>query len=177
MVDAAGVDALSIAGAQTMRANVAGATRAGGVMISPAPAATRWSLRAKDSDALAGVIGRALPQKIGETLHGIAKLGPDEWHALLPEGEVLPSGEGRCLAIVDISSRAVGIRVEGAGAAELIMSGCALDLAHFEPGRATRTLFETVEIILRRESETRFQIDVWRSFAPWLWGALAAAAG
>ncbi|HZU64815.1 MAG TPA: sarcosine oxidase gamma subunit [Novosphingobium sp.] len=148
-----------------------------GAAIAQAPAATRWSLRARDPDVLAGLIGRALPQKIGETLHGIAKLGPDEWYALLPADEALPDGAGLPVCVVDVSSRAIGIRVEGQGAADIIGAGCPLDIAAIAPGRATRTVFETVEIVLWRESETRFHIEVWRSFAPWLWNALIASAG
>ena len=47
----------------------------------------------------------------------------------------------------------------------------------FPVGRATRTLFETVEIIVWRQSATRFRVETWRSFAPWLWDALNLAAG
>lgn len=143
--------------------------------LSLVPAATRHSLRARDPAVLARVIGRALPERIGEMRGGIACLGPDEYYALLPAGEVLPEGVGQAVSVVEISDRALGFVIEGAGAAALIAIGCPLDLDHFAIGRATRTLFETVEIILIREDTARFHIEVWRSFAPWLWHALAAA--
>jgi sarcosine oxidase, subunit gamma len=151
------------------------AVKADGVRISPTPAMARYSLRARDPEALAEIIGRAVPARIGETLDGIACLGPDEWLALLPDGTALPFGEGQAFSIVDVSSRAVGIVVEGPGAAALVGAGCPLDMERFSVGRTTRTLFETVEIVCWRTSETRFHIDVWRSFAPWLWNALVAA--
>jgi sarcosine oxidase subunit gamma len=50
------------------------------------------------------------------------------------------------------------------------------DLDRFAVGRATRTIFETVEVILIREDADRFQVEVWRSFADWLWTALTTAA-
>jgi sarcosine oxidase, subunit gamma len=56
------------------------------------------------------------------------------------------------------------------------MSGCPQDLDRFAVGKASRTIFETVEIILIREDEHQFHIEVWRSFASWLWTALTEAA-
>lgn len=147
-----------------------------GVVIAPAAPLRRYALRARDAGTLAAATGRVLPDRIGREVGGIAQLGPDEFLALLPEGEALPLGEGQPVSVVDISSRAVGIVVEGQRAAEVIMAGCPLDLDGFANGRVTRTLFETVEIVLRRESDTRFHIDVWRSFAPWLWQSLVSAA-
>lgn len=149
---------------------------ASGVRIAPAAAMARYALRARSADGLAAIIGRAVPAQIGETVDGIACLGPDEWAARLAAGTTLPMGEGQAASIVDILSRAVGIIIEGPAAASLIGTGCPLDVERFAVGRTTRTLFETVEIVLWRESETRFHLDVWRSFAPWLWNALIAAA-
>ena len=80
------------------------------------------------------------------------------------------------MSIVDISARAIGIVIYGERAVDVLVAGCPLDLATFSVGRTTRTVFETVEIIVTREAEVRWHIDVWRSFAPWLWQALSAAA-
>lgn len=146
-----------------------------GARISPAPQLTRYSLRARDPAMLEAKTGLTLPRRIGDTAAGIACLGPDEWYALLPEELVLPADADGPYSIVEVSSRAIGIVVEGPGAATLIGAGCPLDLERMAPGRATRTVFETVEIVLWREHETRFHIEVWRSFAPWLWAALAAS--
>lgn len=145
-----------------------------GTRLSRAPAAVRYSLRARSDAVLATSIGRALPDRIGAVRGGIARLGPDEYYALLPAGDTLPAAAGQAVSVVDISARALGFVIEGPGAAERIASGCSLDLDRFAIGRATRTLFETVEIILFRDDDERFCIDVWRSFAPWLWHVLAA---
>jgi sarcosine oxidase subunit gamma len=147
-----------------------------GVTLSAAVPMRRYALRARDPAMLAAIIGRALPAKIGETEGGIACLGPDEFYARLPADALLPDGAGQPVSVVDISARAVGIALEGARAIDVLTAGCPLDLARFAIGRTTRTIFETVEIIVTREAEARWHVDVWRSFAPWLWAALSAAA-
>jgi len=61
----------------------------------------------------------------------------------------------------------------GPGAVAALMRGCPLDLGQFTPGRATRTLFETVEIQIWMLAPDAFHVEVWRSFAPWLWHSIA----
>jgi sarcosine oxidase subunit gamma len=56
------------------------------------------------------------------------------------------------------------------------MAGCPLDLGQFAVGQATRTIYETVEIIVMRAAEDRFHVEVWRSFSAWLWMAMTMAA-
>jgi sarcosine oxidase, subunit gamma len=146
-----------------------------GVRLSLALDLVRYSMRARDPAVLEGVLGHDVPKRIGDTSDGIICLGPDEWYVILPDNFDLPRGEGLAVSVVDVSSRAVGFVLEGPGALAVLASGCPLDLARIAPGRATRTLFETVEIVIWRESETRWHIEVWRSFAPWLWHALLAA--
>jgi len=145
------------------------------VTLAPAGPLVRWSLRAKDPAVLSSAIGRPLPERIGTQLDGIARLGPDEWHALLPEGTMLPVVTGQPISQVDVSARSVGFTLTGPGAAAALGRGCPLDVARFTPGRATRTVFETVEIQIWAIAPEQFHVEVWRSFAPWLWHALAEA--
>jgi len=145
------------------------------VRLSHAEGKVRYSMRARDPAVLEGVLGRALPRRIGDTLDGIACLGPDEWYVVLPDNFDLPRGEGLPVSVVDVSSRAVGLVLEGPGALAVLSSGCPLDLAKMGVGRATRTVFETVEIVVWRETEDRWHVEVWRSFATWLWHAFLAA--
>ena len=147
-----------------------------GVTIGAAGEMSRYSMRARDPARLAEIVGRGLPQRIGEMANDVLQLGPDEFHALLPSGTVLPSGEGEAVSIVEVSSRAVGISLAGPRAVEVLMAGCPLDLTQMAVGRGTRTVFETTEIIVVRTGEERFHVDVWRSFAPWLWEALVHSA-
>lgn len=147
-----------------------------GVTISLAPPMARFSLRARQGQALETLLGVKVPKKIGAVEGGIACLGPDEWLLRAAPGTTMATSTGLPVAITDISERAVCLTVEGLRAPQLIMAGCPLDLDHFAVGRATRTVFETVEIIVIREAGDRFQIEVWRSFADWLWTALTTAA-
>ena len=146
-----------------------------GVRLSLAADLVRYSMRARDPAVLEGVLGREVPKRIGDTDAGIACLGPDEWYVILPDNFDLPRGEGLPVSVVDVSSRALGLVLEGPGALAVLSSGCPLDLARMGVGRATRTVFETVEIVVWRESETRWHVEVWRSFATWLWHAFVAA--
>jgi len=147
-----------------------------GVTITLAPPMRRWSLRARSRQALETLLGIRLPSRIGETLGEAACLGPDEW--LWRGAEAVPKdmGAGLPLSIVDISERSVGLILDGPSARAVLNAGCPLDLERFAVGRTTRTIYEGVEIILCRESETRWSVDVWRSFAEWLWLSVNTAA-
>lgn len=147
-----------------------------GVTISLAAPMARHSLRARQGQALETLLGVKVPKKIGETFGGIACLGPDEWLMRAPAGTAITVGQGLAIAVTNVSERVVCLIVQGPDAARLLSSGCPLDLDKFAVGRATRTIFESVEIILIRQSDDCFHVEVWRSFAPWLWTALTTAA-
>jgi sarcosine oxidase subunit gamma len=136
----------------------------------------RYSLRARQGQALETLLGAKMPKKIGAIEGGIACLGPDEWLLRAAEGTIIPMGTALPVAVTDVSERAICLIVEGPRSANILASGCPLDLDNFPAGRATRTIFETVEIILIRDAEDRFQVEIWRSFASWLWTALTTAA-
>jgi len=148
----------------------------GGVTIALAPPVARWSIRGRDASAVGAAIGVTLPARIGGCEGGTACLGPDEWLLRLPAGSTIPTGEGLPLAVTDISERAIGIVLEGPDALAVLTSGCPRNLALVPVGGARRTVYEGVEIVLFREAEARFVVEVWRSFAPWLWIALTTAA-
>lgn len=147
-----------------------------GATISLAVPMKRYSLRARSAQALETLLNVKVPSKIGATEGGIACLGPDEWLFRGEASAAMPTDAGLSVAITDVSERSTCLFVEGPRSAELLMSGCPLDLDNFAVGRATRTIYETVEIIIIRDAEDRFQVEVWRSFAPWLWTALTTAA-
>jgi sarcosine oxidase subunit gamma len=111
-------------------------------------------------------------------------LGPDEWLLLARDGEV--SAITKVLetalsplphSLVDVSHRQVGLKLEGEHAALLLSAGCPLDLdIHaFPTGMCTRTLLQKAEIVLWRTVEAAFQIEVARSFAPYVARFLAQA--
>ena len=146
-----------------------------GVTVALAPAATRFSLRGNASD-LATFTQVSLPTRIGDVGEAggdlAVMLGPDEWSLI---GAVSGDGAGQPVSIVEVSDRQVGFDVTGPRAADLLMSGCPLDLERLAVGRGTRTIYETVEIVVIKRAADAFRVEVWRSFAPWLWAALAQA--
>lgn len=111
-------------------------------------------------------------------------LGPDEWLLLARDGEaaaIMKVLDAALIplphALVDVSHRQTGLKVEGARAALLLNAGCPLDLdIHaFPVGMCTRTLLQKTEIVLWRTTETSFHLDVARSFAPYAWRFLEQA--
>ena len=106
------------------------------------------------------------------------RLGPDEWLLSGPESEAaqITSGIESTLAplhhaLVDIGHRHIALLVSGPRAADVINSGCALDLAQaaFPIGAATRTLLGKAEIILSKwDNAPAFEIECARSFAAYV---------
>jgi len=141
-------------------------------LISLAEPASRYVLRTRDIGSMSTPMLAATAYAGGYALH----IGPDEWLLILPEGKEPPQLDGRH-SIVNVSDRSVGLLIEGDGAVSLVQTGCPLDLHGFKVGKATRTLFEGVEIVLWRTNDDAFHIEVWRSFASWLHAALDLAAG
>lgn len=139
----------------------------------------RLSLRARgDLGPLGAALGVALPTRIGETAGTdirLACLGPDDWIITAPAGEVARL-QSACAAIyadhphslVDISGREVSFAVAGPRAAELLTLGCPRDIDSIAIGEARRTVMDGVTVVLWRDGENSFRIDVWNSFAPWL---------
>jgi sarcosine oxidase subunit gamma len=114
------------------------------------------------------------------------RLGPDEWLLSSAEGEAARIGRdvGAALAglhhsLVDVSHRHVALSVAGTRAADVLNSGCPLDLASpaFQVGCATRTLLGKAEIILTKSDDLpTFEIECARSFAAYVHGFLLEAA-
>ncbi|MCB4770987.1 sarcosine oxidase subunit gamma [Ancylobacter sp. Lp-2] len=158
--------------------------------LSALPPATRLVFRGRESAVgPAGIaFGAELPRQAcrfkrsGDRL--AAWLGPDEWLLIAEDAdpaaliaEIEPAVFGLPHALVDVSSRSLGIALEGPRAAYVLNQGCPLDLseAAFPVGMVTRTVFGKAEIVLLRETPERFRLDVWRSFAPYVWGLLEEA--
>ena len=152
-------------------------TAAARVGIPPAPG--RLSLRARKPalPALGAALGLALPERIGRraAADGVEALclGPDEWTLLAPaEGvaALLAAGAGvdQPHSLVDISGREVTLRIEGPRATDLLTLGCPRDIAAIPVGEGRRTVFDGVTVVLWRDGETSFRMDVWNSFAPHL---------
>jgi sarcosine oxidase, subunit gamma len=129
--------------------------------------------------AVAAALGLTLPERIGaRQVQGsrIALcLGPDEWVVHAPEDEA-PAILEACataaaaapLCLVDIGDREVALAVEGPGVRDLLAGFCPRDLDALPVGAGVRTLLDSVQVVLLREGEDQFRLEVWRSFAPHL---------
>jgi len=155
------------------------------------PPADRFILRGGEDAraACSRAFGAELPRQLGPAGQGEERsalwLGPDEW--LLIAGSEEPANlafeiEDEIGAVphslVDVSHRQVGLIVKGALATRALSAGCPLDLrlTAFPVGMATRTIFDKTEIVLWRQGEFEFRVEVGRSFAPYLVAALTEAA-
>lgn len=153
--------------------------------LRPAVDAARFSLRIAPQglEAASKILGLALPRAIGAAVSSDGRtaicLGPDEWYLIAPpsEQESLERGFAELYAttihsLVDVGHREVGIEIAGAGAAHALQAAIAFDIEAMPVGSGRRTLMDKAQIILLREAEDRFRIEVWRSFADHVWELL-----
>ncbi|MEZ0168788.1 sarcosine oxidase subunit gamma [Microvirga sp. TS319] len=162
------------------------------VVIRPLPAQARYSLRLNESDAAsAGTAAEfsldiPINTRSGSAGRSSIRLGPNEWlltgpyaDAAMIAEEVDKALSGRFYTLVDVSHRNVGFTVSGSRAAEVLNSGCPLDLAEaaFPTGMATRTLMGKAEIVLMRlDDRPTYQVECWRSFSTYVRDYLIEAA-
>ncbi len=149
------------------------------VRIEELAPTARFSLRvrATHAAALSEALGLDLPARVGRTAQAQGRtalcLGPDEWLICAPEEAreaiVAQAAEAYGAAphsLAEISDREISYEITGPAAQELISIACPRDLDLLAPGQAIRTVFDTAQVVLWRDSEDAFRLDVWRSFAP-----------
>lgn len=164
----------------------ASGTRAAGIV--PLGPTSRHVLRlAPDAAAAAGRAGLfdlsgAINSARGTGERFAARLGPDEWLLVAPDGDGsagrVAADLGGCFhSLVDVGHRQAAIAVSGAAAPMILNAGVPLDLDEraFPPGSATRTLLAKAEIVLVRWGEG-FRVECARSFAPYVHAFLREAA-
>jgi len=156
-----------------------------GFAVTLASHAARFSLRGAPEHAAA--FGPAAPATLRASTAGTRAalwLGPDEFLLIAPgeeasaiEASLKAALPAESTSLVDISHRQIGLTLEGRLAARCLSSGCPLDLrlSAFPVGMATRTIFLKTEIVLWRQAENCFHVEIWRSFAPYFVGHLAEA--
>ena len=150
--------------------------------LSEAPDQTRYILRGRAGihAPVAEVLGFALPtdacRATGTGERHALWLGPDEWLLLSPPGDRLDKALAFAIgdvphSVVEVSHRQVGMILDRPEAASILSVGCALDFdpAAFPVGMCTRTMLAKAEIVLWRTGPDAFHIEVWRSFAVYLW--------
>jgi sarcosine oxidase subunit gamma len=160
----------------------------GTVRLTPAPVASRISLRARAEDvtALSTALGLVLPTR-PKTSSTSADgrlalwLGPDEWLVIDDKAGGLMeacAASGALHSATDVSHRNTAIVVSGPGAEAAINAGCSLNLSPkvFPVGACTRTLLGKVEVVVVRISDDTFRVECWRSFASYAFEMLSEGA-
>lgn len=163
-------------------------TVAGPVRLSLLPEAARFSLRVARANlaAASAAFGAPLPARIGvrtsEGQRSALCLGPDEWvlHTGTDDAAALTTAFARmggtaAHSLVDISDRECAIGVAGDQATDLLATSCPRDLTAVVDGEGTRTVFDTVPVVLFKDSATEYRLECWRSYLPHVWGLLATA--
>ena len=161
------------------------------VSIAPAGPASRLALRARPGavSALSKALGVRLPEapktsalaKASDpTSRRVLWIGPDEWLVIDKGGADLMKACEKASGVfsaVDVSNRNTAILVSGPAAEATISAGCPqnLSLATFPVGACARTLLGKTEIVLLREADDVFRVEVWRSFSAYAFAFLAAA--
>lgn len=172
----------------SIQATLSETTSVGPVRLTLLPEAARFSLRIDPGslDAVSKALDVTLPSRIGkraasETRSALC-LGPDEWEILAGEEEraEIEAAFAAIYAIAphsltDISDREITIAIEGEQAAELLSVACPIDLSQLASGDAKRTVFDSAQVVLYREAEDSFRMQVWRSFLPHVWELLNIA--
>ena len=151
---------------------------AGDVTLSVLPPVARLNLRIAPADltAAAGAFGLELPTRVGRGAHrggrSVWCMGPDEWLLHAPEAEqdaILQAfaaiRDAAPHSLVVLSDREITFGVTGPRATEILTTGCPADLRRIAVGDARRTVFDTAQVVLIRDAEDRWRLEVWRSFA------------
>jgi sarcosine oxidase, subunit gamma len=160
----------------------------GPVSLSLLPESPRYSLRIDPAiiAAASEVLGLELPNRPGQRAAAGSRsalcLGPDEWvlHTDEADAQAVEAAFAALYpttphSLIAISDRERTITLSGPQAAELLSTSCPRNLTAIAPGTGTRTVFDTVQIVLLRDSETDFRIDVGRSFVPHVWALMERA--
>ena len=152
------------------------------------PEAPRFNLRVagEHRHSASAAFGVDLPGRVGQQAIAGARsalcLGPDEWVLYTAEhdSEALRH-DFRAIAaeaphsLTDISDRELTIELAGARAAELLTVGCPRNIFTMAPETGIRTVFDSAQVVLLRDAEDRWRLEVWRSFLPHVWGLLSIA--
>jgi sarcosine oxidase subunit gamma len=152
-------------------------------VLHPLPPTARFILRGAAhvmaaASAASGFVIEHTPCRASQAgVRAALWLGPDEYLLLAPDAQahtlalaLEQAFEGAPHSLVDVSHRQTGLEVRGPHAAEILNSGCPLDLGlvAFPVGMCTRTVLAKAEIVLWRTAPDVFRIEVWRSFTDYV---------
>ncbi len=136
------------------------------VVVRSLPFAGYVAIRGKPDDrsflsVVHGILGLELPLAAGDVAEGenyrALWLGPDHWMIVCAEGEGPALTEKLCLAFTDVFAAAIDVsgarmrlRITGEAAADLLATGCRLDLdpAVFGAGQCRQTPLGNVTAVI-----------------------------
>jgi sarcosine oxidase subunit gamma len=146
-----------------------------------------WNSEALVPPAITEVLGVAWPQKTGTVASGRAYvlcLGPTDWLVLAVDPDAIlwvhrlsAAFQDSTFRVINVSDALVRIQLEGPEVRDLLAKGCSLDLHPplFPPGRAARTRFAGMPVIVRCTDACSFELLVTQSYADFLLSWLADA--
>ncbi len=133
--------------------------------------------------AAADALGFGLPETPNTVSGRALWLGPDEWLIASDSdvaGALENALEGEHCAIVDVSEARAVLELSGAGALDVMASGCRLDLQALGPGSCAQTALARAHVLLEPREDGVWRLYVGRSFAAyaraWLEDAIALQA-
>lgn len=158
------------------------------VSVTQLAPVARFNLRIAPADlAVASqAFGLELPTRIGQGAQNGDRaaycIGPDEWllHAAEADQQSIVAAFDKARpetphSLVVISDRELTLGITGPAALELLSTGCPLDLSRMPVGGAKRTVFDYAQVMLIRDGEDAFRLEVWRSYYPHVRGLLDMA--
>jgi sarcosine oxidase subunit gamma len=139
-----------------------------------------WVAEAFAPQSVEDILGVAWPKRTGIVARGRADVicvGPTDWlvlwadadaGALLMHLEV--AIEGSTFRATNVSQALARIQLDGPDVRDLLSKGCALDLHPllFPPGRAARTRFAGMPVIVRCNGGATFELIIAQSYADFL---------
>ena len=158
------------------------------LLMSPAADCARLNLRiAQTNLQLAGkAFGLSIPSTIGEMNseenRSALCLGPDEWMLMAEEsnGQLILDNFSSLtkevlFSLVDVGHRTVGINISGSAAAQVLNSGCPLDLDKMPSNSCTRSVLDKIQILIIKYDDESYRLEIVRSFAEFAWSFLSMA--
>lgn len=154
------------------------------------PDAAKISFRGRSSalEAASTAFGVQLPQNACSFASNGSRtvywLGPDEWLLVAPGetpaqlfAQLTSATAAHSCSVVDVSHRSDAFALRGSRSSYILNHGCPLDLSidSFPVGMCTRTIIGKAGVLLSRSAADTFDIDVFRSYAPYVWRLLDEA--
>ena len=146
-----------------------------------------WDNNERAPVAVAEVVGVAWPQETDTVAGGRADIfcvGQTDWLVLATDPDATPwlhqlgaAFLGSTFRATNISQALIRLQIEGPEVRDLLEKGCSLDLYPplFPPGRAARTRFAGMPVIVRCTGASNFELVVTQSYADFLSSWLADA--